>query len=116
MFPGVNYDPSFQRIKSFMSNPAHRRLGFWSYVDVSDAAVACRLALEAELSGHHVFNVAAATSNMREPTPDLIRRFYPALKDIRRSEQTNWCGIDSSRAERDLGFRAQVTWERALAD
>lgn len=114
-FPGVNYDPTFQRIKSFMSNPAHRRSGFWSYVDVRDAALACRLALEAELTGHRVFNVAAPTSNMREPTPDLIRQFYPELRDVRRSDHTNWCGVDSGRAEQDLGFRAQITWEQVLA-
>lgn len=115
-FPGVNHDPTFQRIRSFMSNPAHRRGGFWSYVDVSDAAVACRLALEADLSGHRVFNAAAPTSNMREPTADLIRQFYPALTDIRRSDPTNWCGIDSRRAERELGFRARFTWDQVLTD
>jgi nucleoside-diphosphate-sugar epimerase len=115
-FPGVNYDPSYQRIKSFMSDPAHRRSGFWSYLDVRDAAMACRLALEANLSGHHVFNATAPTSNMREPTPELIRRFYPEMKDVRRSDNTNWCGIDSSKAEREFGFRAQHAWEQYLTE
>jgi nucleoside-diphosphate-sugar epimerase len=113
-FPGVNYDPTYQRIKSFMSDPGFRRTGFWSYLDVRDAAVACRLALEAQLSGHHVFNAAAPASNMREATAELIQRFYPALKDIRRSDSTNWCGIDSGKAARDLGFRAQHAWEQYL--
>lgn len=115
-FPGVNYDPTFQRIKGFMSNPMHRKRGFWSYIDVTDAAIACRLALETSADGHRIYNVAAPTSNMREPTPDLIRRFFPDLKDLRRSDHTNWCGIDSSKAERELGFRAQATWERILLD
>ncbi|MEA2907749.1 MAG: hypothetical protein QOI12_5136 [Alphaproteobacteria bacterium] len=114
-FPGVNYDASYQRIKTFMSDPAHRRTGFWSYLDVRDAAAACRLALEAKLSGHHVFNAAAPASNMREPTADLIARFYPELRDIRRNERTNWSGIDSSKAARELGFRPQFSWEQHLA-
>jgi hypothetical protein len=75
-----------------------------------------RLALETKLPGNHVFNAAAPASNMREPTPDLICRFYPELKDVRRSDNTNWCGIDSSKAERDLGFRAQHAWEQHLTD
>jgi nucleoside-diphosphate-sugar epimerase len=115
-FPGVNYDPTYQRIKTFMSDPGYRRTGCWSYVDVRDAAMACRLALEAKLSGHHVFNVAAPASNMREPTPELIRRFYPDLKDIRRGDNTNWCGIDSTKAERELGFHPQHAWEQYLTD
>jgi nucleoside-diphosphate-sugar epimerase len=115
-FPGVNYDASYQRIKTFMSDPGYRRTGFWSYLDVRDAAAACRLSLEAKLSGHHVFNAAAPASNMREPTAELIRRFYPELKDVRRSDRTNWCGIDSSKAERDLGFRPERAWEQYLTD
>jgi nucleoside-diphosphate-sugar epimerase len=115
-FPGVNYDPTYQRIKSFMGDPGHRRSGFWSYLDVRDAAAACRLALEAKLSGHHVFNAAAPTSNMREPTTELIRRFYPELREVRRSDSSNWSGIDSRKAERDLGFRPQHSWEQYLSD
>jgi nucleoside-diphosphate-sugar epimerase len=113
-FPGVNYDPTFQRIKGFMSNPAHRRSGFWSYIDVRDAAAACRLALEANLPGHHIFNLAAPTSNMREPTTELIRKFYPDLKHVRRGDPDNWCGIDSGKAERELRFRAQFTWQQVF--
>jgi nucleoside-diphosphate-sugar epimerase len=114
--PGVNYDLSYERIKGIMRDPGFRKNGFWSYVDVRDAAAACRLAVEASIDGHRVFNVAAATSNMREPTLELIRRFFPELKDVRRSDLTNWSGINSSRAEKELGFQAQHSWERYLTD
>jgi nucleoside-diphosphate-sugar epimerase len=110
--PGVNYDPAFQRIRGLMGDPAFRRPGFWSYIDVRDAAVLCRLALEGSFSGHRIYNAAAPSSNMRESTPALIRRFFPALADIRNAANDNWSGIDSSRAERELGFRAEHTWER----
>lgn len=115
-FPGINYDPSFQRIKKLMSDPGFRRSGFWSYIDVRDAAIACRLAIESNLSGHPVFNAAAPTSNMKEPTKELIERFFPDLQDIRNQEDTNWSGIDSTKAESELGFRAQITWEQAAVN
>jgi nucleoside-diphosphate-sugar epimerase len=114
-FPGVNYDPEFRRIQDLMQDPAFRRPGFWSYIDVRDAAVSCRLAIEATFEGHRVFNVAAPTSNMREPTRELLQRFFPELKDIRSKQDGNWSGVDSGRAQRELGFRAAHTWERYVA-
>lgn len=109
--PGINYDPGFKRIFSLMRDPVFRRPGFWTYVDVRDAALACRLAIEARLSGHRVFNVAAPTSNMREPTLELIARFFPKLRDIRCKDASNWSGMDCSRAQRELGFVACHTLE-----
>lgn len=114
--PGINYDPAFARIKEIMQDPGFRRTGFWTYIDVRDAAAVIRLALERPLRGHRVFNVAAAGSNMKEPTAELIRRFFPALTDIRNKQATNWSGMDSSRAERELGFRAQYRWEQVLKE
>lgn len=115
-FPGINYDPSFERIRGFMSTPAHRSRGMWSYIDVRDAARGCLLALDAKIDGHAVFNMAAPTSNMRQATPDLATRFFPSLTDLRDASPGNWSGIDSSAAENVLGFRAEHVWENVLKD
>jgi nucleoside-diphosphate-sugar epimerase len=114
--PGVNYDPEFRRIKDLMKDPGFRRPGFWTYIDVRDAAVVCRLAVEASFSGHRIFNAAAPSSNMKEDTKELIDRYMPQLKEIRTTATENWSGIDSSRAERELGFRAEHVWERYLTE
>lgn len=113
--PGINYDPTFKRIESFMLDPGYRQTGFWSYVDVRDAATAFRLALESNHTGHCVFNIAAPTSNMREPTATLARQYFSTVKDLRGDETSNWSGVDSGRAERELGFRAQYVWENCLS-
>ncbi len=110
-FPGINFDPDFKPLRERMSDPGARRNVFWAYVDARDAATACRLALEADLDGHHVINVAAPTTSMREPSAELIRRFLPGVTDIRRNGGARWSGVDSRRAERLLGFRAQYRWE-----
>lgn len=115
-FPGINYDPTFRRITGFLADPGYRQRGFWSYVDVRDAARGCRLALEAPLAGHQVFNMAAPGSNMREATAELAKRFFPGLKELRRTTAGNWSGIDSSKAERLLGFHAEQAWEKYASD
>ncbi len=112
--PGINYDPTFERIQSFMSDPAYRKSGFWTYVDARDAARAFRLSVEKTLEGHRIYNIAAPSSNMREPTVDLVRRFLPGLSDIREISDKNWSGMSSARAASELGFVAEHVWEQIL--
>jgi nucleoside-diphosphate-sugar epimerase len=83
---------------------------------VRDAAEACRLALEAAPPGHTIFNVAAPTSNMREPTDELLKQYLPRVKKSGNGLVGNWSGMNSSKAERMLGFRAQHVWERYIQD
>ena len=112
--PGINFDPSFSQIKDRMKNPQTRLPGFWSYIDVRDAAEACRLALNATTPGHHIFNAAAPTSNMQQRTDELLKQFLPSVRKKRPDLSGNWSGMDSSKAERELGFHAEHTWERYL--
>jgi hypothetical protein len=72
------------------------------------------LALEAAPQGHTIFNVAAATSNMRESTDELLKRYLPGVRKKEDGLMDNWSGMDSNKAERILGFRAQHVWERYI--
>ena len=110
--PGVNFDLSYQNFPERWKNPANRLGGFWSYVDARDAAAACRLALETNFRGHEVFNAGAPTSTMKEPTEELVQRFLPDLKNTKKGLRENWSGLDSSKAERTLGFKAEHVWQR----
>lgn len=89
-------------------NPTIRGTGaFWSYIDVRDAARACRLALEATFSRHEAFNICAPTTIMDTPTRELVERYLPHVKRVRDGLEGNWCGYDTAKAERLLGFRAK---------
>lgn len=112
--PGINFDPTFSIVKERMKNPQSRLSGFWSYIDARDAANACSLALTLDRPGHHIFNVAARTSSMRQPTDELLRQFLPRVKKRRSELAGNWSGVDSSKADRELGFHADHLWERYL--
>src|SRR5215470_8419939 len=78
----------------------------WSYVDVQDAAVACRLAVEKNFSGHKTFNICAPQTIMEEDTLDLVKRYLPLVRLAKESMTKNWSGYDTARAESILRFRA----------
>ena len=113
-FPGVVFDLTYQSLPERWRNPETRRGGFWTYVDARDAARACRLAVEVDLGGHEVFNVAAPTSLMREPTTALLRRYAVEPRRLKRGLKGNWSAMDSAKAERVLGFRAEHEWQHYL--
>lgn len=113
-FPGVNFDLSYANFPERWKDPGARLGGFWSYIDARDAATACRLALEVDLAGHRVLNVATSTSTMKEPTDELIQKYIPGVKKAKKGLTGNWSGMDSSAAETLLGFKAKHTWEKYL--
>src|SRR5581483_11463727 len=95
----------------FWNNPGgEAAANLWGYIDARDAAQACRLALQADLTGHEPFFIAAPNTFMKTPTADLVRRFYPETK-IREERQGKWALLSTAKAERMLGFRAEHLWE-----
>jgi nucleoside-diphosphate-sugar epimerase len=115
-FPGVIFDLTYQSIPDRWRDPSVRRGGFWTYVDARDAARACRLAVEADLGGHEVFNVAAPTSLMREPTTELLRRYGLEPRRLVEGLTGNWSAMNSAKAARVLGYRAEHQWQQYLTD
>jgi nucleoside-diphosphate-sugar epimerase len=113
-FPGIIFDFSYEIVRERWNNPKGRASGFWAYVDARDAAMACRLALQAEFIGHEVMIVAAPRSSMTEPTDDLIKKYFSTVKKNDPQLAGNWSGVSSAKAERMLGFAAKHLWEHYL--
>jgi nucleoside-diphosphate-sugar epimerase len=89
-------------------NPTIRGTGaLWSYIDVRDAARACRLTLEANFKGHEAFNICAPATILDTATRELVQRYLPQMKKVREDMEGNWCGYDTRKAEAKLGFRAK---------
>ncbi|MFN8619237.1 MAG: NAD(P)-dependent oxidoreductase [Chloroflexota bacterium] len=73
-------DPSdYEAVPSYWPDPRARAWNLWAYIDVRDAAEACRLALEAPISGAEVVTIAAADSIMTTPNADLV---HEVLGDV----------------------------------
>ena len=74
-FAGIADDAVYQRLMRRRVDPMVRGLGsFWSYIDVRDAAEACRLALEAEFEGHQALNICAPATYLTTSTRALLHR------------------------------------------
>ena len=82
----------------------------WAYVDVRDAARACRLALECNWQGHQVLNITSRWAIGAAPVPALLAQWYPGLTDIRAPLEECTAVFDWHKAERVLGFRARYRW------
>ena len=110
---GVNFDLSYASFPERWTDPARLLGGLWSYVDARDAAEACRLAAEAKIVGHRVYNIAAATSRDPTPTEELVRKFFPGTR-IRDGMAGCWGGLDVARARDELGFATEHHWQDYL--
>jgi nucleoside-diphosphate-sugar epimerase len=84
-------------LERLAADEAEGRHTLWSYIDVRDAARACRLTLEAPDVGDDVFYVAAPRTFMARPSASLARRHFPTLERIRGDDDTNWSFHDCAR-------------------
>ena len=96
-------------------NGDHYDSSFWSYIDVLDQARAFRLALEAEITGHHVFYTMVDDFAVNATAAALAERHFPQLMpDLPRL--TGQTFFDLVPARERLGFVAERTWRKALEE
>ncbi|GAA0334557.1 NAD(P)-dependent oxidoreductase [Sphingomonas oligophenolica] len=104
------FDPAeYGTIPDYWGNQSLKKWDLWGWVDSRDAAQACRLALESDLTGAQVFTIAAADTAMREPNRTLLADAFPdtPIKDGLGDFET-LIGIEKAR--RMLGYAPQHTW------
>lgn len=112
--PWIHTPESFRReIAPFRHDPQFGATNLWLYVDARDVAETVRLSLEAELSGHQPFYIAAPDTFMETPSRDLARAFYPHA-EIRPDLIGRASLVSSRKATEQLGYLAQYTWESYL--
>jgi nucleoside-diphosphate-sugar epimerase len=107
-FSGIYTEAHGPLLQERQQNPTVRGTGaLWSYIDVRDAARACRLAIEANFTGHEAVNICAPTTIMDTPTHELVQRYLPQVKTVRHGLDRNWCGYAAEKAATMLGFQAR---------
>lgn len=102
-------EKDYEAIPSFWNDPALRRWNLWSWVDARDVAQACRLGIEAQVTGAEVFTIAAADTLMKTPSRDLMAAHFPDTKiDAKLGEFETLLSIDKAR--RMLGYAPRHGW------
>ena len=113
-FAGFRISNIFERrdyaqIPSFWDDPSLRAWNLWSWVDSRDVALACRLALEATLTGAEVFTIAAADTLMKQSNCELVAQAFPGLP-VRPNTGDHDTLLSIQKARRMLGYVPQHTW------
>ncbi|MGE5217635.1 MAG: NAD-dependent epimerase/dehydratase family protein [Chloroflexota bacterium] len=106
-FAGVYTEAHRAMLLERRKNPTIRGTGaLWSYIDARDAARACRLALEANYTGHEAFNICASATIMGAPTRELIAKYFPGVKELRDGLDGRSSGYSVMKSRRMLGFES----------
>ena len=84
---------------------------FWTYVDVRDVAVSCRLSVEYEAPGHEAFYICAPDIYRPDNIEDLLARHFPGDYPIADHIRGQMSPVDCSKAERLLGWTARYNWD-----
>jgi nucleoside-diphosphate-sugar epimerase len=99
----------YQRFPSYWPDLHARKWNAWGYVDVRDVAAACRLGLEADVTGSQNVIIAAADTVMNRPSRDLLAEVFPGVPLTREiAEFGSLLAID--RAKQVIGYEPRHSW------
>ena len=94
-------------IKARFAHPEDRLRILWSYIDSRDLAIGCRLAIEKNGLGCEPVIIAADDTSSNIPTPKLIKRFLPGVKDFKLPLTGCQALISNARLKKRLGWKQQ---------
>ncbi len=94
-------------IKARFAHPEDRLRILWSYIDSRDLGAACRLAIEKDGLGCEPVIVAADDSSSNIPSPDLIERFLPGVKEFKSPLTGRTALISNARLKQLLGWKQE---------
>jgi len=92
-------------VRASFPTPEARLRILWSYIDVRDLAIACRLGIEGDGLGCAPVNVAADDTSSDLPSQELIRRFLPDVKEFRKPISGRQSLLSNQRAKDLLGWK-----------
>jgi nucleoside-diphosphate-sugar epimerase len=108
-------DPErYEEFPEFWDDPQRRKWNLWGYIDQRDAALSCRLALEADANARaEPFIIAAADTVMNRPSADLLAEVFP---DVPLTRDVGKFGtlLAIDRARQVLGFEPQHSWRNHI--
>lgn len=97
----------YPRVKQTFANPEERIRILWSYIDVRDMAVACRLAVEKDGLGAQSLILAADDTSSDLSSEELIRKFMPELAEYVQHLPGRASFLSNAKIKEVLGWKQQ---------
>jgi nucleoside-diphosphate-sugar epimerase len=105
----------YARFPSWWPDPHARKWNAWGYVDVRDVAEACRLGLEADVTGSNNVIIAAADTVMNRPSRELLAEVFPDIPVTGEfAEYGSLLAI--GRARQLLGYEPRHSWRDEISE
>ncbi|QGQ98954.1 NAD(P)-dependent oxidoreductase [Paenibacillus psychroresistens] len=97
-----------------ISKPENFKRILWSYIDIRDAAAACRIGIEADDCNYVSLNVTANDTLSDWETNRLLAEFYSDVTDLRCSFIGREAVVSNELTSRILNWRPRYSWKESL--
>jgi nucleoside-diphosphate-sugar epimerase len=85
----------------------------WTRTDARDAAVGCRLAIEAANPAPGPYNITGPAVVLNDTAEALVREFFGDATEIRAGLEGSRSPLSCARAEAEFGYRPRYIWNEA---
>ncbi|WP_329131058.1 NAD(P)-dependent oxidoreductase [Streptomyces sp. NBC_01476] len=109
----VHVERDYRFVPGYWGDAQLRKWNLWGYVDARDVALACRLALNAPLTGAPSFVIAAADTIMNRPSAELLAEVFPEVELTRKIGEFETL-LSIERAREALGYVPEHSWRDIL--
>lgn len=101
-------------IKKMAADPEHAGQLLWTRTDARDAALACRLAVEAAAVESGPYNIAGPRVVLDIPTRELVARYFGKCTELRDGLQGFDSPLSCAKAARVFGYAPRYAWSEAV--
>ncbi|XGX81086.1 hypothetical protein LQK93_03937 [Terrabacter sp. BE26] len=112
-FSNIFTDEDYRAVPSFQLDATSRMWNLWGYIDVRDAAAACRNALEADTTGSVNVIIANDDTIMERPSAELLQESFPGV-EVRADLLGRQTLLSNALARRLIGFDPQHGWRGGI--
>jgi nucleoside-diphosphate-sugar epimerase len=113
-FSAIREPAEYEAFPDTWADPHAGEWNLWGYVDARDVGQACRLSLNAPVTGADVFMIAAADTASDQPSAELMAECFPSVRLAPTiGEHDTLLSIDKAR--RVLGYDPGYSWRDAVA-
>ena len=97
-------------IDELAQDPSKGTSLLWTRTDARDAAIACRLAVEAESVPSGPYNITGVRVALSEPTAALVERHFGDKTEVRDALPGHISPVSCAKAEVAFGYQPQFVW------